>query len=474
MKILLIRHPGLKSGLLFGHYTSDFPPLGLQYLAASLKKNGHEVEIINYSMEDFSKEHLKNYIKSSDAVGMTVYSLTLDQAKKISKAIYEIDPKIPFIIGGPHCIFLQEKSLIDLPEADICVVGEGEKTIINIIKYLEGKKKLSDISGIFYREDNEIKKGKDIEIIQDLDELPFPDRHITEKYDSYLEKHSSLFKPKFTTMESSRGCPLNCRFCSRYGNAINNYNYRQRSAESVAKEIIELDKKYCSVMIVDDNFLQDKNRAHKIMDTLIETKTKIHIYVLGARVTSAEENLYKKMKKANVKSVSFGIESGNQDVLDFYNKKITLKQIKKAVKLANKMGFIVQGTFILGAPIETKKHIKSTIKFANSLPLDTVSFSPLFYIIKSPLWEEAVKENKISSNERAIPADSNRGLGNFTPEELNKFVIYAYKKFYFRPSYFIRQFFRIIIRKDLKIIKYGLNFLISAKNIKFDDLVPEK
>ena len=119
------------------------------------------------------------------------------------------------------------------------------------------------------------------------------------------------------------------------------------------------------------------------------------------------------MKKANVRYLGFGIESGNQDVLDFYNKKITLDQIRKAVKLANEMNIIARGTFIFGAPIETKKHFENTIKFACSLPLDVAIFCPLAYCPGSDLYNEAIKAGKINKNERSIVADSSRGLGNF-------------------------------------------------------------
>ena len=121
------------------------------------------------------------------------------------------------------------------------------------------------------------------------------------------------------------------------------------------------------------------------------------------------------MRKAGVKYIMFGIESGNQDVLDFYNKRITLQQIRKAVDLSKKMGFIVAGNFILGAPIEKKQHISKTIKFACSLPLDIVLFYPLNYQYGSYLWFEAVKSGKIRKEDGfSIVADSRKGLGNFT------------------------------------------------------------
>ena len=214
------------------------------------------------------------------------------------------------------------------------------------------------------------------------------------------------------------------------------------------KEILEIDKKYGSVMIVDDNFLADLKRAHKIFDLLIHHKTRIEILIMGARVDSADRKLFEKMREANVTLISFGIESGNQDILDFYNKKITLDQIKKFIKLSREMNFQTVGTIIFGAPIETKKHIKKTIKFVKSLPLDVAIFTVLKYHMGAPLWIKAVKDGKIRENEFLVPADSRRDLGNFTSDELFNFSRNAYILFYLRPKYIFDQLYQSLKKSD--------------------------
>ena len=249
-------------------------------------------------------------------------------------------------------------------------------------------------------------------------------------------------------MITSRGCPFRCRFCNRYGNVIKGWGFRKRSAENVVREIQEIDKKYGSVFIMDDNFLVDIKRAHRIFDMLLEIGTSMDLSIIGTRVDSTDRALFTKMKKAGVKLISFGIESGNQDVLDFYNKKITLQQIREAVELAREMNFVTQGSFILGAPVETKEHIENTIKFVCSLPLDIVIFQPLKYERGSDLWAEVVKNKKISAEEYSIPADSRRGLGNFTAEELDEFTNKAFRRFYLRTNYLFSQIYRSLLQKD--------------------------
>ncbi len=435
---------------------SYHPPLGLLYLGSVLEEKDHKVEVIDLLAEKYPTDVIKKTINSSDAIGMTTYSsayketlrggyytYAYKESAKIAKFIKEIDSELPIIIGGPHCTVQPKKCLDEITSADISVEGDGEHIIIDIAKAIEGKKKLKDISGIHYRQNNQIKKGKPAKIIEDLDKIPFPARHLIDKYDYAKSSKRNNFKPRFTTIITGRGCPFNCSFCTR--NALGYRIFRKRSVENVVSEMIEINEKYDSVMIVDDTFLADIERANKILDRLIELKTDLDIYIQGARVDTAEKKLYEKMKKAGVKHLYYGFESANKDVLEFYNKKATVDQIKNAVGLSNKLGFYTVGTFILGAPIETKDHINKTIKFACSLPLDTVLFTILTYKYGSPLWEQAEKDGKLNNSDGyTVVADKEKGLGNFTRKELEAFYRKAFLSFYLRPSYLARQAIKIL------------------------------
>jgi radical SAM superfamily enzyme YgiQ (UPF0313 family) len=421
-------------------------------------------------VDELTDQRVKNFILSKDAIGINVQTANYVYANHICNLIKRFDPNIPIIIGGPHCSFLQERALQDIPQADICVIGDGEHVMVDIAQCLQGIKKLRDISGVFFKEKNIIKNGKALRVIEDLDTLPFPAHHLTDKYDYGIGTifNTRLSKLKLTSMITSRGCPFKCRFCSRTGINWHQYGFRQRSAENIIKEFQAIDSKYGSVLIVDDNFLVDIKRANKIMDALIQNGTKIHLYILGARIDSANLELYKKMKKANVKFITYGIESGNQDVLDYYHKTITLDQIRKATKLSRKMGFITLGSFILGAPFETDRHIENTIKFACSLPIDLAQFNILGYQAGSILWEEAVKNKKISEEEMFIPASLHRGLGNFSLEKLEEYEQEATERFYLRPLYVINQIYQAFIRQNFVLLRNGIKILMTQKNSDTD------
>ncbi|OGS40277.1 MAG: hypothetical protein A3K77_01235 [Euryarchaeota archaeon RBG_13_31_8] len=466
MKFLLLQIP---SGYEFSNdvnipqkISSYHPPLGLLYIGRVLEDEGHKVEIIDFLAEKYPLKTLINNISSTDAIGISVFSSAYNESLRGGKYTYaykecgkvagfikEIDTGLPIIIGGPHCTIRPEKSLVEIPSADMSLEGDGEEAIKEIIKTLEGTKLASDLPGVYYRENNKIKKGKPAKIIENLDSIPFPARHLVDKYDYGKTLKSYFFKPKFTSIITGRGCPYNCSFCTR--NALGFKTFRKRSVENVVEEIRNIDEKYDSLMIVDDTFLADEKRADKIIDNLIENKIDAEIYIQGARVDTAKRETYNKMKKAGVKHLYYGLESGNQDVLSFYNKCVIIEQVRKAINLSNEIGFFTVGTFILGAPIETKKHIENTIKFACSLPLDAVIFTILTYKYGSPLWDEAVKQGKIKeTDDYTVVSDSKKGLGNLTREELEDFYRKAIFNFYLRPGYIASQIKKFLMEKDFE------------------------
>ena len=448
--------------------SSYHPPLGLLYLGQVLEDEGHKVEVIDFLAEKYPLKTLINNLQSTDAIGITIfsssykeslkggkYSYAYKESAKVADFIKNFDSKLPILIGGPHCTIQPEKSLIEIPSADISLEGDGEEVIKEIVKALEGTKPLSDLPGVYYRDNNKIKKGKPAKIIENLDVIPFPARHLVDKYDYGKTLKSYFFKQRFTSIITGRGCPYNCSFCTR--NALGYRVFRKRSVENVVNEIQEINEKYDSVMIVDDTFLADEKRADQIIDKLIELEMDIEIYIQGARVDTANRNTYNKMKKAGVKHLYYGLESGNQDVLNFYNKSATVEQIRKAITLSNEIGFFTVGTFILGAPIETKKHIEKTIKFACSLPLDAVIFTILTYKYGSPLWDEAVKEGKIQESDGyTVVADSKKGLGNLTRKQLENYYKKAIFSFYLRPRYLVGQIKKFLTEKDLDTMKSRL------------------
>ncbi len=425
-----------------------FPPLGAMYLSAVLEKEGHKATIIDLRAE--GEKALRKFVLDADIVGITVETTSLNNCRKIIELIRQIDRDVPILIGGPHCNIVKEKALKEL-NADYEIVGEGEVSIAKIAKMLEGKEEERNIVGLCY-----LKNGKTYSnppaIVDNLDTLPFPAHHLVKKYNYGYIGGIKIFPGRFMSMITSRGCPFKCKFCSR--SSLYFDKYRVRSPKNVLEEIKYLyEKGYKNIIFVDDNFLTDKKRVEEIMDGIIKEEIDMNFIIEGARVDSADYNLYRKMKEAGVKLITYGIESGNQEILDYYNKGITLEQIKYAINLADQMNFITIGNFILGAPIEDEKHIQNTIEFAKELPLDVASFFILEYIVGSELWNEAVKEGKIGVNEYIVESDASKGLGKLTRKRLEEMRRRANLQFYFRIKYAVHEILKFLRMKNIYLAK---------------------
>lgn len=441
---------------------ASFPPLGLLYLGKILEMHNYNVEIIDGNAEQIYGNKLRDIAEKSDVVGLTVYSQPQDKkfAFDIARKVKEINPKIKLIIGGPHVSLLPEESLIEFP-ADIAVQGPGEPVILSLIESIKEKKPIPELPGIYYKKDNKIISNLQENKIDNIDKLPFPARHLSDKYTYGHIMNTKFGKGKVTSILTSRGCPHRCRFC---GLKAHTPYHQLRSVENILKEIDEIVLEgYSTIAFSDDNFLADKKRVEKIMDYIIEKKYNLELWINDARADSGDIKLYNKMKKAGVQIIHFGIESGNQDVLDYYNKKLIIPEVVKTIKLSHKMGFLTMGSFILGAPIETKKHIQKTIKFALSLPLDVISFFVLRYVYGSDLWYEAEKDGKINYNKDGhfVYADSSKNLGNFSKKEIIDFTKQGYFRFYYNPLLWFRFCYRSLKKTDPRLIFIGCKFLLK-------------
>jgi radical SAM superfamily enzyme YgiQ (UPF0313 family) len=447
----------------------------LLYIAKILESEGDEVNILDFSCDNFDKQKLSESVNNADVVGITVLSFSIKNSIEMIDIIRTIKPEIKVIVGGPHCTLFPKKVLNET-KADICIQGDGEFVISDVKKAILGMISFCEISGIYYFENNEIKKGAPLKLIDDLDSIPFPSRNLIRKYNYGSQFNPHIKKGEFTSIITSRGCPYNCKFCSR--NSVSMKKYRFRSVRNILDELIEIsDEGYKYVAFVDDSFLSNKELSGELFDAIIKEKLKLNFIITAARVDSAEEELFKKMKKAGVTHIQYGLESGNQDVLDFYNKNTTLEKIKYAVNLSHKIGFFNMGSFIFGAPFETKNHFENTINFAKTLPLDSVSFVTLKYMAGSDLWCEAVNEGKISEDDYLVESNSENGLSLFKLKEIVNYCIKARGDFYMRPKFIIRLFIKSIKNDDLGFLQSyillffsniidGLKFLGITSNKK--------
>jgi radical SAM superfamily enzyme YgiQ (UPF0313 family) len=436
------------------------PPLGLLYLAAELIDNGYLVEVIDFNAEPYSDHRLISALENASVVGVSMLSFNLDEANILINKIIEQYPQLPVIAGGPDLIL--RPRYIEGTVASVC--EEAESLIVPLVNAIMEKEDLGTIPGIFYKDaSGAIKKGPDFTLSYDLDSIKFPRRELVRENDGYsiIGRKQSR---KITSLITSRGCPKKCRFCAH--GAVSYSCFRQRSAENVLAEIRQIvNDGYEIIGIVDDNFTADKRRALHILRGIKALNAKLSIAVQG-RVDAADEELFAAMRDAGVKMITFGLESGNQQALDFYEKGTTVAMNAAAVKMADRMGLYTGGLFILGAPVEQMSHFKETYNFAASLPLDVTSFWVLDYAYGSPLWKEAFKKGIVKEHENIVPAGKERGTHVLETKEITAICERFFFKFYRRPSYWIRQVIKFIRVRDkhlMAVFLAGLQWLMVRK-----------
>ncbi|OGX15648.1 MAG: hypothetical protein A2166_02640, partial [Omnitrophica WOR_2 bacterium RBG_13_41_10] len=376
LKIVLAR-PNYNSHLIT-------PPLGLGYLVAYLESKGRQVKIIDGLNLGYSNDLIVDHCKDAEIVGIYCLSAYFFEVIDLTKRLKEKNKIV--IIGGPHASVLPELTLKETG-ADFIVVGEGEVTLLELISAIENNASSEAIPGVFsLKTKNFIKR----EFIQDLDTLPYPDWKQLDPRRYKKAPHGGLVK-KFPVAPiiTTRGCPYECTFCA--SPKLWERSIRYRSPENIVSEIVYLVKNFGvkEIHFEDDNLTLKKEHAEKICRLLIEAKLKISWAAPnGIRADTVTEELLDLMKKSGCYFLAFGIESGNQGILNKIRKKTKLETIEKAISIANKKGIVTQGFFIFGLPGETKDSIRETIDFAKRIKLDKAQFLLLDVLPGSQLWED--------------------------------------------------------------------------------------
>ncbi len=354
MKVLLINPP-------YPFEESPSPPFGLMALAAYLEEKNVEVKIEDYIVNRFSENRAQDIMSTfaPDVVGSTGVTMNIKKASAILKVYKQINPDIITVLGGPHATFDAHNMLLHHPHIDVIVRGEGELTFEQLLSHLNDKDAYATIEGISYRDsDNEIVHNPNRDFIPDINILPYPARHLVE-----LSKYKALGFP--INMMTSRGCPFNCIFC--VGSKMVGRKVRYFDTKRVVDEFAMLAAMgFKQINIVDDLFTSHKSRCIEVCRE-IKRRGINHPWTAFARVDTVNVELLQHMKDAGCTMLCFGIESGNQEILDRVKKKTTLEKCKQAVDMCRQVGISPMTSYILGLPGETEETIKKTLEFAKEL-----------------------------------------------------------------------------------------------------------
>ena len=374
-----------------------FPPIGIMSLSAVVKGAGHECIMFDQANPATPNEVILDEIRRQRPalVGLSFLSTTsYPYAKILARQIRAIDDRVKLAFGGVFATLNAMLVKRQCPEVDFVCRGDGEQLILDLIERIEDP---SSILGLTWMKDGEPVHNPNRPLERNLDQWPFPDREslALDFVESMpLDVPAVLSMERFTTMQSSRGCPWPCTFCDIP--IFNEGKWRARSAEHVVAEFKHLQQQgYGSVYFVDDHFLLKPKRIEAMCQGIDREGVTIEWGCEG-RVDSVAQHLFPAMAQAHCRTIMFGVESGSQKVLDRLKKGQTLEEIETAVTNAKDAGIeIVHGFFVVGTPGETEDDIRSTFDFAARLRLDTFAFNRLCVYRGTPLWQEYVKRGLV-------------------------------------------------------------------------------
>lgn len=436
----------------------SYPNLSLAALAGALVAD-HQVRIADLDLFADPAAELAREVEEfkPDILASTANTPNYYAVRDLMRAARRLRPSMTTIVGGVHPTTMPDETAAE-DCFDIVVLGEGDYAIPEL---LAGGP--AAVKGIIYKEGGALKRTEPRERIKDINSLPFPAWELFPLH-RYGNSRLSSRKNPAGLLETSRGCAFQCNYCNKkiFGSA-----FRTKTPARVVEEIKYLLRcGFREIHIIDDSFTQDLPRAKAVCEEILRHGLKFPWSLFnGIRVDTVDEEFFRLAKKAGLWQVGFGIETGNEEVLRRINKRITLDQTEKAVRMASRAGLDTFGFFILGLSGETERSMRETIDFAKRLPLDTAKFDICIPYPGTPYYQELKAQGRIRTEDwgRYICHQTGSPLFDHPDLPWDTIVRYyklAFREFYLRPSYIARRFLRSLKKGDLL---YDLVYFLRTK-----------
>jgi len=374
--------------------TNQAPSLGLLHLAAEIRQHGYqpsiiESDIFSLSLNDVVKQVLAEKPKY---VGITLFTVGVWNAAKISRKIKTASPGTIIIVGGPHISSMAGATMARFTDFDIAVTGEGEEVFVQLLSTLDSGGDLQSVPGIVYMDDDAVRTNPSLPINRDLDHLPMPAWDLLPDFPkAYPAAVYDFPRLPVATIAASRGCPFHCKFCdtSTFGAQVRAY-----SPERVFEIIQHLQANYGvrHILFVDDLFLASKPRTRRLCELIIDSGTKI-TWSCTARVDTVKPDILSLMKKAGCWEISFGLESGSNEILKSMDKAADVARSEQAIKWTAAAGIRTKGLFILGYPGETEETVQITKDFIRRLPIRIMNLTKFTPYPGSPIYRDLYGTN---------------------------------------------------------------------------------
>lgn len=454
-------------------FSNPQPSIGIAYIAAVLRENGYNVKVVDAYVNCYTLRDILHIIReySPDVMGVSVLTPSADVVYEITRNIRIEFPQIKIVMGNMHASLFSEEILSN-NYADIVVHREGELTMLEVCDAFKNGNPLEDIRGISLKINGVITHTPDRPYMENLDVLPFPAWDLLQM-DKYSTDPRTEIKRGAVEMQilATRGCPFQCTFCSSRTERSLGMKYRMRKPKLVVDEMVYLHERYGSEVFAFMDLAFPLVRAHavelcnEIINRGLNEKIK---WFTECRVKPMDEELLKLLKMAGCVRVCFGIESGNDSILNLLKKNFTVEDVRNAVETAQRIGLQVDGMFMIGLPAETEATIKETINLAVELNIRYAIFNIFVPYPGCALWDVLMNQNKICfkswSDFTSYPTYSG-GQPVYVPdgithEKLMSLQRYAMRKFYLRPKFIYHELKRLKL-SQIKTYYIGLKGLFS-------------
>lgn len=434
---IVLVNPPMRPEQVYGDFEawgSVSPPTGLCYIAALLREKNYQVQIVDAeALRIGLKETVSKVLElNPDIIGIACKTLWINEAQKLAQVIKAQMPTVPIVAGGNHVTALPRRSLQEYSDFDVIVVGEGERTFLELVQALQSGLSLESVSGLAFRKEGEVVETSLRERVKNLDELPSPAFDLLPSLQNHYKPslNSIKFSPAFTLV-TSRGCTGKCTFCDRkvFGNKIT-FHSPKRTMEMIDDLYYNHGIRY--LVFDDDNLLIKKSRAFELFDMIKKAPYKMP-FTCQSRVDTINEELLRELKSAGCFKIMFGIESGSPKILSRMRKKISPEQIRTAVKLTRKFGILPSGYFILGHPGETVETMEETVALIRE-----TDFFDVAVMLFSPLPGSEVYEGIEKWGNYMEDWDRTNSLDQsvFIPEGLTEELLMAYQRRCYRACLF--------------------------------------
>ncbi|MHC5211174.1 MAG: B12-binding domain-containing radical SAM protein [Planctomycetota bacterium] len=415
--------------------TNRSPSLGLLHLASEVRQFGWEPSIIESDVADMDVDDVARELIATAPryVGITLFTVGVWGAAAIARKVKAALPDTIVIVGGPHISSMGQETMERFPEFDLAVVGEGERPLVDLLKALEDGTELAEVPALLYREGGELRTTPGLPIDKVLDELPMPAWDLLPGFpEAYPAAVFDFPRGPVATIAASRGCPFHCRFCdtSTFGAKIRRY-----SAPKVFEMMQHLHDEYGvrHVLFVDDLFLASREKVTELCELILERGLKM-TWTCTARVDTVKPDVLQLMKRAGCWEISFGLETGSNELLEKMDKMARVESSEQAVGWAAEAGIRTKGLFMLGYPGETRETIAKTKDFVRRIPMTIMNLTKFTPYPGSPIYRDLY-----GTNIREDVWEKMNGMNfvwapdGFTVEQLDREYQGVLTAFYRRP-----------------------------------------